>query len=127
MHPKILRTTRHGAMAAAVILALPALAQAQVVGQPLVTSGNMPVESGVAVGNGVVQGQAVVNTFQNGKTPLVGVGALSGNPTHSGSVASVSVLNNTRLLGVSAGPVGSNGVNVFNPTEKPVLSGVAPH
>ncbi|WP_174299851.1 hypothetical protein [Caulobacter sp. S45] len=119
-----------GAMMAAVTLTLPALASAQTIGQPLVTSGNMPVESrvaGVAVGNGVVQSQALVNTFQSGKTPLVGVGALSGNPTHSGSIASVSVLNTTRLLGVSAGPVGSNGVNVFNPSGKPVLSGLAPH
>ncbi len=108
--------------------AVPALASAQTVGQPLVTSGTMPVESGVAgvaVGNGVVQSHAIVNTFQSGKTPLVGVGALSGNPSHNGSVATVSVLNSERLLGVSAGPGGSNGVNVFNTTGKPVLSGLS--
>ena len=66
-----------------------------------------------------------MNTFQGSQTPLVGVGALSGKPGHDGSLVSVSVLNSTRLLGVSAGPVGSNGVNVANPTGKPVLSGLA--
>lgn len=99
-------------------------ATAPAIGAPLISTGNAPL-TGVAIGNGIHQSQPVVSTFQGTTPPLIGVGALSGKVGHDGSVASVSVLNSSRLLGVSLGPVGSNGLNVANPTGKPVLSGLA--
>lgn len=78
--------------------------------------------AGAGVGNGVNKGKPIATT-SNGKTPAIGVGALSGSPNHNGSVATVSVLNNNRLVGVSNGPVGSNGVNIINPSHGPVLAG----
>jgi hypothetical protein len=78
--------------------------------------------AGVGVGNGMDRGKPIFTT-RNGSTPLVGAGVLSGQPNHNGSAASVSLLNTNRLVGASRGPVGSNGVNVANPSHAPVLSG----
>ena len=113
--------------------ALPAVVSAQTVGStagslgsPIVSTGNLPAGNGIAsgaVGNGVNVGQPIVQTGSSGPSK-VGIDVLSGQPSHNGSAASISVLNSDRLLGVSTGPVGSNGVNVMNPTKKPVLSGV---
>ncbi len=80
--------------------------------------------AGVGVGNGMDRGKPTASTF-NGRTPPVGVGVLSGSPNHNGSKATVSVLNSNRLLGVSTGRVGSNGVNVPNSTHGPVVAGAA--
>ena len=105
-------------------LACAAHAQVLPTATPIISAGNAPL-SGIAIGDGVHQSQPIVNTFQGTTPPLVGVGALSGKVGHDGSLVSVSVLNSSRLLGVSAGPVGSNGVNIANPTGKPVFSGLA--
>ena len=124
-------SSKSGRLALAVAfsaIAIPAAVSAQTLGSPVITSGNLPAidrVAGVGVGDGVNQSQPVVLAGGGKGKPLVGVGALSGQPTHNGSVATVSVLNSERLLGVSTGPVGSNGVNVANSTGKPVLNGVA--
>jgi hypothetical protein len=143
MSPRFHGKTRAIALCAALGgIALPMAASAQTLGSitgagaqtagnqgaPIFSTGNMPLVSntaGASVGTGTnSQGQAVATTSSGSKQPMVGVGVLDGQYNHSGRVASVSALNTTRLVGVSTGPVGSNGVNVMNPTGKPVLSGV---
>lgn len=78
---------------------------------------------GVVVGNGVTQGQTIVNV-ESQKAPAIGVGALSGNPSHYGTVASLSVLNSARLLGVdgAAGPSRAGSISLNNPNPGPILN-----
>ena len=81
---------------------------------------------GLSVGNGIDQSHALVTVQPSGK-PAIGVGALSGNPSHFGSALSVSALNTSRLLGVdsSGGPSGTGSLSLANPRQAPVLSGLA--
>jgi hypothetical protein len=78
---------------------------------------------GANIGNGITAGQSIV-TIQAKGTPAIGVGALSGNPDHYGSAASVSLLNSVRLLGVDSatGPNGANSISLKNPNPGPILS-----
>jgi hypothetical protein len=82
---------------------------------------------GVAVGNGINQGQAIVDVQPASGQPKIGVGALSGRVDHFGSKGTLSVANNARIVGIDgAGGVRSpNSISVRNPTQQPILRGVA--
>ncbi len=100
----------------------------------LASAGNLNVPggapgAGVTVGDGIHQTQPVVSAHTNSSAqPAVGVGALSGNPNHSGSTATVSVLNTNRLAGLDTGAkAGNASVSVENAGQRPVAGGLVSH
>jgi hypothetical protein len=80
---------------------------------------------GVAVGNGKVAGQPIVDVQPANGRPAIGVGALSGRKDHFGKNASVSVLNDARLVGIDGkgGVRSPNSISIRNPAQQPVLAG----
>jgi hypothetical protein len=77
----------------------------------------------VMVGNGSEAHQPNVVNVPTSTQPLIGIGALSPGH-HSGSLATVSLLNTGRLLGVDVGG-GNNAktsIDVPNPIGKPILA-----
>jgi hypothetical protein len=115
------------ALAAATALAGPAQAQQGNALNNLVTARTNQNLAGLAVGNGVNQGQPIVDVQPASGRPKIGVGALSGRVDHFGSKGTVSVANNARIVGIDgAGGVRSpNSISVRNPTQQPILSGTA--
>jgi hypothetical protein len=63
---------------------------------------------GLAVGNGVTRGAAVV-LVNPSATPLIGVGALSGKADHFGSLVSASLLNNVCESACNFDPLNGSG------------------
>ena len=109
-------------LAAGATVAIPSMAGAQLLnGLGTVRTDQSLV--GVAVGNGRVAGQPIVDVQSKGQ-PLIGVGALSGKKDHFGSAASISVANDARILGID-GPGGvnsANSISIRNPKQAPILS-----
>jgi hypothetical protein len=114
------------AATSALLAAAPASAQLGALNNAVTVRSNQSLV-GASVGTGITQGQSVVDVSPAKGRPAIGVGVGSGKVDHFGSKGTVSVANNARLLGVdgAGGTSSPNSVSVRNPTQRPILSGLA--